>query len=311
MALLRSVSEQNPVVREFMRGMEETAPFLSWFDGFYDTKWGGDVIATDAPNSARTKISRSLNEEPAFTTAAQNFSTVTKKIIYARPQIDKVLERRGGPEYIASLLAEHTYREGYMTGYELNNLFIAGDSGDDAEDFDGLLELVANANVLTAGLPIPAGGDDAKEAQQLAVEQLVQEFMLVNARHAILNDRLFPRLVTLGKNLGYYNTIQRFGEEIPRLMNTELHRAGYGPSSAEMLPLTENVGGNGNCTSIIMLTAGEKRDVTAPTTGGVMGEYIGLEGGTMYKNALDLDMCLAVQRSNALWVSKGWRLAQL
>lgn len=310
MALLQSVSSSNPVTRNFLKGLLETCDFANWFDGFYLVGNDQDRFPKDEDNSARSKITRSLNEDPSETTKTQSYVTVTKKIVYARPSVDIALEKRGGLKRMASQLADNTYKEGVQTGYALNEMFIQGDTGDDSEDFDGLLNLVDSGKVLTDGMYLPAGSYDSAiaEAQQKAVEKLIATIIKTKANHAIVNDDMLARLVSIAKALGYYDRIQKFGDEIDVIRGVQFHAVGKGLSEAALLPFNLTVSGQANCGRIIWLRTGERMNVTAPTTAGVHGEYTGRDG-SYYKNTVELDMAMGVEKVDALWDQRGWRIS--
>jgi hypothetical protein len=310
MALLQSVSSANPVTRQFLNGLLETCPFATWFDGFYLTGDDADRMPKDVDNSARTKITRSLNEDPAQTTKTQTYVSITKKIVYARPSVDIALEKRGGTKRMASQLADNTYKEGVQTGYALNEMFIQGDDSVDAEDFDGLINLVDAGKILTDGLILPAGNYDKDIAsqQQLAMEKFLATAIATKATDVIVNDTILARLITVGKALGYYDSIQQPGGRADTLVGIRLHAVGKGLSEAELLPFNLNVGGVANCSQFIWLRTGERMNVTAPTTAGVHGEYTG-RSGSYYKNTIELDMAMGVEKVDALWLQKGWRIS--
>ncbi len=310
MALLQSVSSANPVTRQFMNGLLETCPFITWFNGFYLVGDDLDRMPTDVDNSARTKITRSLNEDPAQVTKTQAYTQITKKIVYARPSVDIALEKRGGTKRMASQLADNTYKEGVQTGYALNEMFVQGDVSSDAEDFDGLINLVDSGKILTDGMYLPAGNydKDTAQQQQLAMEKFLATALRTKATDLIVNDDILARLVSVGKALGYYDEIREPAGRIDSLRGVRLHAVGKGLSEAALLPFNLTVSGVANCSQFIWLRAGERMNVTAPTTAGVHGEYTG-RAGSYYKNTIELDMATGVEKTDALWLQKGWRIS--
>lgn len=305
---LRQVSTLNAVGRRFLEGLEEVCPFLTWYNGFYNIGHDQDRIPKEGSQGASGDHTRALNEDPSFQDTTQSYITITKSIIYARPQVDKILEKRGGPAYVASQLDRWTYKEGRRVGYLCNEMFINGDSGDDAADLDGIINLQTDDDqIKTDGMLMPVG-QDQHDAITKAVEKFLEHVDLADATDVIMNDLALRRLIFMGKELGYYNRIQEFGQEIDTISGVRLRKAGKGASKARLLPFNETVSGTPNCATFIFLRHGEGVDLTSPTSSGLIADYEGAVG-SFYRNSIDLDMGMGLQNPESVLISKGWRLA--
>ncbi|MFQ5633080.1 MAG: major capsid protein [bacterium] len=311
MALLRAISPSDPVSRLALEGLEQFAPILQ------DVEFYQRPGASDNPKKARegtvpTSIFRSLNEDNTATPPAPTYPAITKKIVSFDAKVDTLLEDRNeDPE---AELAYQTRLEANEAAWILQEKVFEGDSGSDPEEFDGMRNVVAAGQILTTatnGLQIPTGNSDANvTAQQLAIEKLLNHISRVRggATHLYANEDLINRLVTVGKNLGYYRTsIDEFGNQIERIRNVILRGAGMKKDGTLLLPFTETVGTSSDCSSIFMVRWGERVDLSALTSVGVKGKYAGQSGNFLINN-VNLDMALVLQNDTALVQSKGWRL---
>jgi hypothetical protein len=86
--------------------------------------------------------------------------------------------------------------------------------------------------------------------------------------------------------------------------------AGYQEDGDTLLPFTESVGGDSNCSSMFFARWGERRDLTLLTSVGVRGRYSGQVGNFIINN-VNLDAVLHLQNPTALVQSRGWRIDSL
>jgi len=306
--LLRQVSTSDPVSQLALAGLEETAPILQDAQ-FYTRPGSADRVKHAREGTAKTKITRSLNEANTATAPTVSYDTPAKKIVSFDVKVDVILEDRN--EDAEAELAHQTFLESIEAGWELQELFFEGDNGADAEDFDGMRNIVNATWILTDGLLIPAGNADAiVEAQQLAVEKFMQHSARVRggASHAYMNEYLKIRWLTIAKALGYYRQSKdELGNMIEQIGNVVIRGAGYAKAGTPLLPFTET-SPNPSSSSIFFVRWGERRNLTLLTSVGVKGRFAGQSGNFIINN-INLDATLYLQDDTALVQSKGWTLA--
>lgn len=310
MALLRAISAGDPVSNLALEGLEQTCPLLQDVQ-FYTRDGAADSVKQSREGTAKTKITRSLNEDNTATPPTPVYAPVTKKIVSFDAKVDVVLEDRNeDPE---AELAHQTRLEAIEAGWALQEMFFEGDSGADAENFDGMKNLVDASwiiNTDTNGTQLPVGGDAQRAAQQTAVEKLMQHFARVRggATHAYMNEFLKIRWLTVAKNLGYYRQSKdELGNVIEMIGTVIVRGAGYKKDGTTLLPFTETVGTSTDCSSIYLVRWGERTDLTALTSVGVRGRYAGQIGNYLINN-INLDAAVHLQNKTALVKSTGWRL---
>jgi hypothetical protein len=307
---LAQASAGDPVSALALVGLSKNAPILQDAE-FYIKPGAADNVKHAREGAAKTKITRSLNEDNTATPPTPVYNAATKKIVSFDAKVDVVLEDRNeDPE---AELAVQTRLEAEEASWELQEMFFEGDTGADAEDFDGMRNLVQTGQVLTTatnGIQVPVGGDAQKSAQQTAVETLLQHAARVRggATHMYMNENLKIRFVTVAKHLGYYSmSIDKFGKMIESIGNIIVRGAGYAKAGTTLLPFNETVGSSSDCSSIFFTRWGERVDLTVLTSVGVRGRYAGQIGNYIINN-VNLEAVLHLQADTALWQSEGWRL---
>lgn len=307
--LIQQVSPGDPVSNLAVLGLMKYAPILKDAE-FYQKSGAADSVKRAASGTTKTKITRSLNENDSATAGTRTYDPATKKIVSVEAKVDVVLQDRG--EVPEDELAVQTSLECEEASWILQDMFFNGDSGTDAEDFDGMANLVQSGQTIntdTNGIQVPVGGDSVAGAQQTAIETLRQHMARVigGASHIYMNEFLKIRWVTVAKKLGYYDRIQTIDGYIETIGGVIIRGAGYEKDGTPLLPFTETVGSNADCSSIYMVRWGERTNLTCLTSVGIKGRYVG-QVGKFLTNSVDLDMTLHLQNYNALWKSQGWRL---
>ena len=302
--LLRQMSPSDPVSLLALTGLEETCPILADAQ-FYARGGSADRVKHAREGTAKTKITRSINEDNTATPPTPAYDTPAKKIVSYDATADVILEDRNeDPE---AELAHQTYLESVEAGWELQQLMFEGDVAGDAEDFDGMRNLVNASWIFTDGVLVPVGGDSVLEAQQLAVEKFLQHSARVRggAQFAYMNEYLKIRWLTVAKNLGYYRSSKdELGNFIEQIGNVVIRGAGYAKAGTPLLPFSET----GSSSSIFFARWGERRNLTLLTSVGVKGRYSGQSGNQIINN-INLDATMLLQDDTALVQSKGWTLA--
>jgi hypothetical protein len=304
------LTQSNPVNNLVLDGLEASCPILQDVE-FYSRSGSADRVKEHREGEEKTKITRSLNEDNTATAPTPVYITPAKKIVSFDAKVDTILEDRN--EDAEEELAFQTRAEAEEAGYALQEMFFEGDDASDAEDFDGFRNLVVAGQVRTTdtnGKQLPVGGDAQAQAQQEAIETLLQHAALVRggASHMYMNELLRIRLVTVGKNLGYYSqSIDEFGQPIERIANIILRGAGYEKDGTALLPFDETVGSSTDCSSIFFVRWAERKDLTCLTSVGVSARYAGQIGNHLINN-VNLEAVLVLQNQTALMQSQGWRL---
>lgn len=306
--LLRQLSPADPVTALALEGIEKSAPIINDIQ-FYSKAGAADSVKRKRDGST-TSIFRSLNENNTATPPTPVYDPVTKRIVSFDAKVDVTLEDRNEDPELE--LAVQTRLEAESAGYVFQEKVFEGDNDDDAEEFDGMRELVDSGSLLnTTSLQLALGNSDsAFKLQQQAVERLLQNFAAVRggASHAYMNEFLKIRLLTIAKNLGYYRQSKdELGNLIDQIGNVIIRGAGYKESGDTLLPFAETLDGNNDCSSIFLVRWGERVDFTALTSVGVKGRYAGQSGNFLINN-INMDMALHLQNKKALVQSRGWRL---
>lgn len=300
--LLNQISPNDPATRVALEGLMSACPILQ--DAQFYTKSGAaDSLKRARRATEKTKITRSLNESNTATGPTPIYDPVTKKIVSFDAKVDVTLEDRNeDPE---AELAVQTRLEGEEAGYVLQEMFFTGDAAGDAEDFDGMANLVSADYIKTDGALLPVGGDAVKSAQQVAMERLRQHVATVRggATHMYMNEWLKVRLVTVAKNLGFYDNIQNLDGLIERVGGVIIRGAGYDRDGAPLLPFTED----GATSSIWLVRWSERKDLTCLTSVGLKARYAGQIGNHLINN-VNMDCVLHLQNPAALVQSSGWKL---
>lgn len=308
--LLRKLSPGDPVTNLALEGLEQTAPILS------DAQWYNRPGSADNVKRARLgtagTIFRALNSDNSATAPTPVYDLVAKKLISYDSKVDVALEDRN--EDPIEELAHQTRLDAVEIGYVLQEKFFEGDTGDDANEFDGLRNKVIAGNVRAEDpIPLLLGNSDAnRQAQQQFLEAFLSSAATVKggASHAYMNALLKIRLLIIGKELGYYrNQKDEFGDTIEQIGDVIIRSAGYKSDGTPLLPLTETLGDHLTTSSIFFARWGERSDLTVLSSKGVVGRHAG-QSGNYYINNVNCDAALVLQNQNALVQHKGWALTE-
>lgn len=300
------ISDGDAVTQLAIKGFTQSCPLLA--DVEFITKTGAAALIKRAREaSEKTLITRSLNSDNTATGPTPTYDTATKRIVSFDAKVDTILEDRNeDPE---TELAHQTYLEAKEAGYELNDLIINGDNSSVATDFDGWVNLVQTAQTDTAGVAAPVGWGDTIVAQKELFIEAIYQFIAKSGANALyMNNTLRVRALTVAKSLGYY---QQSKDDLGNLVDTiggvAIKSAGRKRDGSYFLPFTETANG-GSSTSIWGVKWGEGEDLTAITSVGVKGRYVG-QVGNYLTNSVNMDMVMHLQDHKALWRSQGWKLS--
>lgn len=311
MAQLRAVSTANPVTTMVLDELYQAAPVLNDIEFYMQGGNAPTIKKGREPGSGEVGF-RNLNEDQAATGPTRNDVPQTKRILGYESKVDRVLEQRN--EDPAAELEQDTRLKAEEAGYIFQEKFFEGDNATNAKEFDGLRALIAAGKTIDYGgaaLPLELGGDAKRLGQQVFMEQILRFISLIpggGATHLYMNDDLLNRFVIVAKALGYYReTLDDLGMVVQMIRNTIIRSASRKYDGTPLLPFTETLGGDNDCSSIFAVRHAERRHLTAVTSAGVYGDYEGLRG-KFYVNTVDLDMTLVLQHDAAVWRYQGIRM---
>lgn len=309
MPLIRQLSPSDAETILALDAMEMTAPILR--DALFTSRPGAADNVKKAGEGNTSDIFRALNEDNAPVAATRNYELIAKKIVSFDAKVDVMLEDRN--EDTATELATQTSLEAEDAGYILQTKFFEGDDAVSPDEFDGFRNKVDAGNVRTPAAPIqlPLGNSDAnRQAQQAAIEEFLKTAATVKggASHAYMNEYMKIRLLSIGKELGYYrNQKDDLGSTIEFIGDIAIRGAGYTEAGTPNLPFSETLGADTTTSSIFFARWGERRDLYVMTSRGMVVRFAGQVGNFFVNNA-NMDAVLVLKNKNALYQHKGWKL---
>lgn len=310
MAQLRAISPSDPVSRVALDGLYETCPILA--DAEFYSRTGPADSVKKAPESSDTETFRSLNAANSPTPGSRSYLDIGKKIVSFDASVDVILEDRN--EDIATELVTQTRIEAMERGYILQEKFFEGDEGGNAEEFDGLRNIVEEIyDHSDSDILLPLGNSDANKAlMQAAYEQFRKDARRIKggATHVYMNGTLKIRWLTIAKELGYYRLSKdELGNDIEMIGDIIVRDAGLKTNGDDILPFNETVGGNTTTSSMFFSRWSERVNLTVLTSRGLVGRYSG-QSGNLITNNVNMDAALVLQNKFALVESKGWALEE-
>lgn len=302
-----ALSPGDPVSQMALKGLRANAPILD--DLMLVAKPGSAVrVKTQRSATTKTLITRTLNSDNTPTAPTPTYDTPAKSIVSFDAKVDVIIEDRNeDPE---AELAQQTYLEAFEAGWEFQDLIFHGDQGNVATDFDGFDNLVDSGWIFTDGLAVPVGGDAVIEAQQLAVEKLLNHAARVRggAQVVYMPEVFKVRWLNAAKHIGYYRMGKdALGNEVDMIGNIMVKGAGLTKTGGEILT-TETLNGDANTYSFWFARWGEGVDLFGITSVGLKGRYAGQIGNHIINN-VNMDMVLELQNVTSLVRSRGWKLA--
>lgn len=308
--LLNQASPNDEISSLALEGLMETCPIL--MDAQFYSKTGSADNVKKAPSSSDTGTFRSLNEDNTPTPGARNYESTGKSIVSFDAKVDVVLEDRN--EDVATELATQTRLEAKERGYILQEKFFEGDQGSNAEEFNGIRNIVDAGQVITpaSNIILKLGNSDAnRQAQQEAVEYFLARARAIKggATHTYMNGLHRLRWLTIAKELGYYTKSKdELGNKIEMIDDIIIRDAGLKTNGTDILPNTETVNAVATTSSYFFVRWGERSDLTVLTSRGLVGRFAG-QVGNAYVNNVNMDAALILQDDKAVTQSKGWQLS--
>lgn len=295
---LREISSHDTVTQQVIKQMTKYAGILEYAE-FYRMTGNADHLRKNA--SASGGRFRALDNDYPENTTAPVYITPALKILGDKVMVDAAHERRGTD--VSSIRAAELLNFASNLGKQFQNYFINGNSGSDANAFDGLKIQVTGSQKITAdtnGLSVDLGNSDtAKKRQQNFLELLDDLISRVDggAELLMMDAKTLSRLSSIAADMVTVN-VDEFGKPVSMFNGVPVLSAGFDRNGAKILPHTETVGTGTTCTSIYAVRFGERSDLTLPSNTGVEVKDLGRQG-VHYIHSVEFDTALALANSKA------------
>jgi len=299
MALINEISAQDMVTQEVVRAMVSRATVLE-FAQFYAMTGNADYARKAATASGGQF--RALNSDYPANQVNPQFANPTLKILGDKVEVDRAHERRGND--ISSVRAAELVNFAMNLGRQFQNYFFNGDSGTNANEFDGIKVLVPASQKITAaanGLSVNLGNSDAARQSQQQFLELIDTLIETvdgGAEVLFMDSKTLSRLTTVAREFIQYEE-GNFGRKIPFYNGVPIRPAGYDKNGNRIIGHNEIVGTATNTTSIYAVRFGERADLTVATNVGVEVKDLGLVG-VHYTHSVELDAALALLNDKAV-----------
>lgn len=268
----------------------------------------GNAFAYRRENALPGVEFRAVNSGYTESTGTFTNASATLAILGGDADVDRyIVQTRGGT--VADHRAAQAAMKAKAVRLAYTNTFINGDTGADANSFDGLNKILdGTSQELTAagnGLLI-AGADDA--ARQDFFDQLDAliaavdggpDMIFANAQ-ALAKIRSSARRLTMNTAL-----VDRFGVQLDTYNGIPLVDAGYAPSGTAVIGNAEVQGSSSAATSIYAVRFGDDA-VTGITNGGVQVYDLGeIDDKPVFRTRIEFYCGVAVMNLKAAAVLRG------
>jgi len=306
---LEAISPNDPVSRVVLDSFKEWAPVFNDIEA-YQVGGNSDSMKKARDGQTQASIFRDVNNHTERARPTISDVPITKKIVSGDAGVDKVYEQRN--QDVISELEYQTKKDAKEDAKVFQEKVFTGDSGSSASEFDGIFAQTPGARqeTLSSAIILPVGGDASKQAQQ----EFFEKFILTHANmpyaefFCYMPESYTLRLMTAGKNLGYYTEVETPLGKAVKIGKALIKSYGYKADGTEiMAPANQGVTGHTLTTRFTYVKWGEREDFTFATSAGLVGEYLGLDG-KIYKNTWDLDGNFGLQDDNALYYIDGFAL---
>jgi hypothetical protein len=216
---------------------------------------------------------RAVNSAYAESTGTINPKTEGLVILGGDADVDTFLVKTRGN--LNDLRAAATRGKVKAANYKFQDAFINGDTGVDANSFDGLKKRLIGAQTIftaTNGMPV-IGADDA--ARHSFLDQLDRLLAMVPGADALyMNAGILAKIKGSARRLTIFDqSIDDFGRKISTYQGVALIDIGQTAAGVDIIPQTETQGtAVGTSTSIYAVKFGRDesdRGVTGLTNGGI------------------------------------------
>jgi hypothetical protein len=220
---------------------------------------------------------RAVNAAYAESTGTVNPKTESIVILGGDCDVDTFLVATGGD--LADLRTTQQNMKTKAAAYKFDDTFINGDTGVDANSFDGLKKRLTGAQVIVAapnGLAIVGGDDNARHTFLDKLDELIAAVLGINASNGALfmNAAIKAKIASSARRLTTYDqTVDSFGRHIQMYNGIPLLDIGNKVDGTLVVPQTEVEGASGAiCSSIYAVKFGN---------GEGDGSVCGLQNGSL------------------------------
>lgn len=221
---------------------------------------------------------RAVNTAYSESTGTINPKTETIVILGGDADVDTYLVRTRGN--LQDLRAEQTSMKVKAISYKYQDAFINGDTGVDANSFDGLKKRLTGAQVIAAatdGLPVVGADDAARHTFFDALDALLAA--VPGAQALYMNSLILSKIRSSARRLTIYDqTVDSFGRKIATYNGVPMLDIGTKADGSLIIPQTETQGTSNIASSIYAVKFGGNEGdqaVTGLTNGGVSVRDLG------------------------------------
>lgn len=307
----QQTSDEDAALRSVVLNEMIGAASILNFAEFYTMSGNADTPLQAASITGGTV--RAVGSDYATNPSTPSYGAVALKIYGDKIETDIAYERRGldiGSERSRQLV---TFSQ--ALGRFLQDSMVNGVA--DATNFGGLKEQIAAGQTLSLGASADGflvklgNSNDAVESQQI-FKEYVDELLasVIGGASALLCPiKAISRMTTIGMQFVQKGAVDAvFADQLGVYNGVPVVNAGYGKDgTTAVLPATETVGANNDCSSLYALKFGEKENVTFATNVGVQVKDRGLVG-SLYTTMVDFDIDMEILNAKAAWRLKGVRL---
>lgn len=221
---------------------------------------------------------RAVNAAYTESTGTINQATESLVILGGDADVDTFLVATRGN--LNDLRAEQTALKVKAAAYKFQDSFINGDTGVDANSFDGLKKRLTGAQVIAAatnGLPVVGADDTARHTFFDALDALIAA--VPGAQALYMNSLIRAKIRSSARRLTIYDqTIDAFGRVIQTYNGIPMLDVGTKADGSLIIPQTETQGSSNVASSIYAVRFGNSEGdqaVTGLTNGGVKVRDLG------------------------------------
>lgn len=302
---------QNPALRQVaLARLRVACPLLEHLE-FYQIKGSSD--APPKPSTASGGNVRAINSDFSNNPVDPTFGSVALKIWGDKVQTDKAWERRGVDIDSQRVADVDAFAE--RMGWDLQDRLINDTTS--ATKWSGIRSLVPAVNKLVFdtenGGALPLGNSSADKKQQQKFLEFVRRVLNYVGPGAIIvwNADVAARIESIFYEYVRKTDVKNAVEEmveVTRFRGATAVDAGYKKDGETMvMGNAETVGTSDDCSSMLILKPGEKRDLTGASNVGLVVDDLGLQG-VHYETSMEADIGLELLRDRALYEIQGIRL---
>jgi len=219
---------------------------------------------------------RAINAAYAESTGTVNPKTESIVILGGDADVDTFLVATGGD--LADLRVTQNNMKTKAAAYKFDDTFINGDTGSDANSFDGIKKRLIGAQTILAatnGLQILGTADETRHLFFDQLDGLIAAVLGINASNGALymNAAVKAKIASAARRLTTYDqTVDSFGRHIQMYNGIPLLDIGNKADGTLVIPQTETAGSSSATSSIYAVKFGQGEED---------GSVCGLQNGTL------------------------------